>query len=273
MRGGARSSGVLLHVTSLPSGQARRGGLPVRRLARRGGPGVVAAAAAPHPRRATAPRTPRARRSPATRGCSRLPARPLRRRRGRRGAPKGAWLDEWVALRRRRRAQGADAFPARVAGAEAIRQRARHPPDRRHPSLRRGRLVRRVHASGALRPLRRRGRGAIAQPSRGAALGDARLRLARPRGRRIRLVARAHRARARAVRPAPHRPLPRPRQVLEAAARRAGSGEGLLGRRARDGVLRGGARARRRAAVHPRGSRVHHPGRRRAAGPRSACRA
>ena len=51
----ARSSGVLLHVTSLPSGRLDEDAYRLRRLARRGGPVVVAAAAAPHPRRARLP--------------------------------------------------------------------------------------------------------------------------------------------------------------------------------------------------------------------------
>ena len=59
-----RSSGVLLHVSSLPGRPARPRGVPLRRLARRGGPVVVGAAAAR--RRPTRParRTRRRRPSP-----------------------------------------------------------------------------------------------------------------------------------------------------------------------------------------------------------------
>ena len=127
----------------------------------------------------SAPRTRRARRSPGSRACS-SPARldALRQRRGRRGRAAGRLARGVGAVRRRVGAPRPDALPARVAGAEVVCQRARHPADRRHPALRRGRLVRRDHPSLALRPLGRRGRVAVPESSRGAALGHAGVRLA-----------------------------------------------------------------------------------------------
>ena len=114
------------------------------------------------------------------------------------GAPQGDWLEEWVQFAGESERRAADALPARVAGAEVVRQRARDPADRRHPALRRRRLVRRGHATSPLRPLGRRGRLAVPEPSRGTALGHARVRLARARAHRVRLVAGPPRARARA---------------------------------------------------------------------------
>ena len=158
----------------------------------------------------SARRTRPGRRSPATKGCSRSPARRYyddgERRRGssagalargvgavrRRADERRAqtrFQREWLALKRYANERGIRLIgdiPLYVAGDSCDV----------------------VDASGAVRPLRRRRSGTVAEPSRGAALGDAGVRLARPCGGRLRLVARAARARARAVRPAPHRPLP-----------------------------------------------------------------
>ena len=167
-------------------------------------------------------------------------------------------------VRRRRRAAGADALPAGVASAQAVRKRSRHPPDRRHPALCRRRLVRRLDASGAVRQHRRRRRRTVAEPSRGAALGDAGLRLGNPRRRRLHLVARAARARARVVRRATPRSFPGPRAVLAAPARRARPGERLVGDGPGSRVLRRRARTLRGPAADRRGPGLHHAGRGRA---------
>ena len=170
------------HVASLRAD--RRGRVRLRRLARRGGSVVVAAAAAPHPRRARLPLLLalglRRVRAPAV--AARLEA--LRQRRGRRGRTARRLARGVGAVRRRVGASRADALPARVAGAEVVRQRARDPADRRHPALCRRRLVRRDQPSVAVRPLGRRGRLTVPESSRGTALGHAGVRLARARTRR-----------------------------------------------------------------------------------------
>ena len=58
---------------------------------------MVAAPAAPHPRRARLSRTPRARPSPGSRACCRLPGSThYDSGEGDEGAPQGDWLEEWV---------------------------------------------------------------------------------------------------------------------------------------------------------------------------------
>ena len=221
----------------------------------------------------SAPPTRRGRPSPGSSACCSLPgSKHYDSGEGDEGAPQGDWLEEWVAVRRRVGASRPDALPARVAGAEVVRQRARDPADRRHPALRRRRLVRRDQPSVAVRPLGRRGRLTVPESSRGTALGHAGVRLAGARAHGVRLVAGPARARARAVRPAAHRPLPRPREVLGAPARRDGSDARLLGRGPGDRVLRRRPQAAPRPAVDRRGSRPHHARRDRAARGRSACR-
>ena len=230
----ARSSGVLLHVTSLPSGQARRGRVRLRRLAGRGGPVVVAAAAAPHPRRARLAVL-------LTLGVRRVrgPARRLPGSthydsgEGDEGAPQGDWLEEWVRspASRERRAQTRFQREWLALKSYANERGIRLIGD--IPLYVAGDSCDAITPSVALRPLGRRRRVAVPESSRGPALGHAGLRLAGARARRLRLVARAARARARAVRPAAHRPLPRPRQVLGATARRDGSDATASGARAR----------------------------------------
>ena len=81
-----------------PVRMPRRGGVPLRRLARRGRSVVVAAAAAPHPGQ---PRLA-VRVTLGVRGLQGLLAPPARayydNGEGSEGAPEGAWLDEWIAF-------------------------------------------------------------------------------------------------------------------------------------------------------------------------------
>ena len=188
--GGARSSGVLLHVTSLPSGRLDEEAyrfvdwlveagqswwqlLPLHipdelRLSVRVEVGV------------------RGLRRPAGPGPARSTTTTARETQG---APEGAWLEEWV----------------RCAGEDERRAQTRFQREwlalKRYANERGIRLIgdiplyvagdslRRADPSRPVRPLGGRGRGAVAQPSGGATLGDAGVRLAGARGRRLRVVA------------------------------------------------------------------------------------
>ena len=143
MQGSARSSGVLLHVTSLPSGRLDEDAyrfvdwlveagqswwqlLPLHIPDEHGSPYASRSAFAGFEGLLAPPGSPH-----------------LRQRRGRGRRARGSVARGVGDVRGRGRAARADALPARVAGAEALRERARDPADRRHPALRRGRLVRR----------------------------------------------------------------------------------------------------------------------------------
>ena len=131
-----RSSGVLLHVTSLPSGRLDEEAyrfvdwlveagqswwqlLPLHIPDEHGSPYSSRSAFAGHEGLLAAPGS-----------------RHYDSGEGDDGAPQGSWLEEWVRFRGRTGAAGADPVPAGVAGAQALRERARDPPDRRHPALR-----------------------------------------------------------------------------------------------------------------------------------------
>ena len=102
----------------------------------------------------------------------------------------------------------------------AVRDRARRPADRRHPDLRRRGQRRDRVPSRALRPRPRRRRRPRRLAPRGPALGAAGVRLAGDAPRGLPLVDRALPPDAGARRRRPGRPLPRLRRVLGRAARR-----------------------------------------------------
>ena len=216
-----RSSGVLLHVTSLPSGRLDEDAYDFVDWLVEAGQSWWQLLPLHIPDALGSPYSSRS----AFAGFEGLlsPPRlgPLRRRRGRRRRTAGRLARGVGAFRRRGRAARADAVPARVARAEGVRQRTRDQTDRRHPALRRRRLVRRRHPSArsstarSSQALRRR------RITPRASAGGCRSSTGRRTRRRVRVVAGAARARARAVRPVADRPLPGARQVLGAAARRA----------------------------------------------------
>ena len=241
-----RSSGIVLHPTSLPGGTLG-GRLRVRRLARRGGPELVAGAAArTRPTRSAHP-TPRRPRSPAGRASS--PSRGHRSRHRTRppsGAPTatgsttgrdagGTIADqvrferEWSTLREYARERG-----IRVIGDVPIYVAQESVDHLTHPEL-------------FLDGRRRRRAARQARPD-GAALGQPALRLGCGRSRGLPLVDRAAATHVRALRPRPDRPLPRLRGLLgdPRGRPRARCPHRSLAARARRGALprrRGGARA------------------------------
>ena len=248
-----RSSGVLLHVTSLPSGRLDEEAyrfvdwlveagqswwqlLPLHIPDSHGSPYASRSAFAGHEGLLAAPGS-----------------RYHDSGEGDDGAPQGSWLEEWV----------------RFAGEPERRAQTRFQREwlalKRYANERGIRLIGDIPLyvagdscdalahPGALRPLGRRRCGTVAEPPGGPTLGHAGVRLAGPRRRGVRLVAGTPGAGTRAVRPAADRPLPRPRQVLGAASRRGGSVERVLGRGPGDRVLRCRPRAARRPAADPRG--------------------
>ena len=143
-----RSSGVLLHVTSLPSGRLDEEAYRFVDWLVEAGQSWWQLLPLHIPDELGSPYSSRS----AFAGYEGLLSPPGSKHyddgEGDEGAPQGDWLEEWVASPASPSA-GPDAFPARVAGAEGVRQRARRPADRRHPALRRRRLVRRADPSAS----------------------------------------------------------------------------------------------------------------------------
>ena len=181
------------------------------------------------------------------RGLERPPRRPRRAghdRRARRVPEGERLLDRGLGAGRRQRRRSGP-VRARVDGAARVRARAGHRPDRRRADLRRPGKRRPPGAPGAV-PRRPRGRRSSrsARPAR-AALGQPALRLGRRREGRLSLVDRAAAADARALRPDADRPLPRLRRLLGDPGGRAGRAHRPLAARPAGAALpgrRGGAR-------------------------------
>ena len=238
-----RSSGILLHVTSLPGGRL---GPPayafVDWLAAAGQSWWQILPLA----RPTAParRTPRPRRSRPGRACWPSP----RRRSATPSSPPSArahayWIDDWE----------------RFAGPGAVEDQVRF--EREWSALRRYAIARGVRLIGDI-PLYvgprsadhrshpelfqrgcRGGRPAGRAERDRAAVGQSALRLGGAAAQRLSLVDRAPAARRRPGRPRPHRPLPRLRRVLVGARARAQRARRALAARARGGGLRRRPRA------------------------------
>ena len=207
-----RSSGILLHPTSLPDGRLGGERLPLRRLAPRRRPVLVAGAAAQPARRVRLA----VRVGVGVRRLARLPRRPrgsgLEARGGAFRARHAYWIDDWEPFAGRRR-RGPGALRAGVVGAPRVRGRARRAADRRRADLRgRGQLRPPAHPE-----LFRTGSSPARRPTtsaRRAALGQPALRLGRRR-RTATAGGRSGCGGALARRRDAHRPLPRLRGVLD----------------------------------------------------------
>ena len=253
---------------------ARRRGLRVRRLARRGRSVVVAGPAArPAGRRRLAVQVRlRVRRlERAARGARRPRSSPRSSRRSSRGSRTGSPTGP--------RSPAATRSPTRCAssasGARCASTRAQRgvAADRRPPDLRRRRERRpRLAPSSSSRPSAVAGVAAGRVHERRPALGQPALRLAgAPRGR-LPLVDRALPPHVRARRPDARRPLPRLRRLLGRPGRRGdgadrGSGAAAPGRELFDARARGA----RRPARDRRGPRRDHRRRSSACATSSAC--
>ena len=240
-----RSSGVLLHPTSLPGGRLGDGGVPLRRLARRGGAVVVADAAA----RPAGPHRLALQGALGVRGL----AGPARRA-GRAGVEaeeldfrerEAYWIGGLGAASRRaarsptRCASSASGSALRAYAAERGVRLHRRRADLRRAGQRRP--PRRTPSSSATGVVA--GVPPDAFTDDGPAVGQPALRLAGAAAARLPLVGRAAPAHVRARRPRADRPLPRLRRLLGGARGRA--------RRARRALA---ARPRARARSTPPGA-------------------
>ena len=183
------------------------------RLARRGGPDVVADAAAGPAgppslalqggvgvrRLAGAAGASRARRSRSPRSSTSASARRY-------------WIEDWATLRPARRGRRPGPLRPRVGGAAGLRRRARRADHRRRPDLRRAGQRRPPRAPGAVPGRRRRRHAARRLHRQGPAVGQPALRLAGDAAPRLPLVGRPAAAHVLALRPRAHRPLPRLRR-------------------------------------------------------------
>ena len=175
-----RTSGVQLHLTSLPGGKLGASALAVRRLARGGGPVVVAGAAA---RAAQSRRArPTRRRRLSLRGAGSWPI-PTRRCRPPSATRSASATDSGSTTGRpspaaTRAINDQVRFDREWSALRAYAARARRAPDRRRADLRRARQ-RRPRAPARALPRRRRGRRPARRLHRqGPALGQPDLRLA-----------------------------------------------------------------------------------------------
>ena len=209
-----RSSGVLLHVTSLPGGRLGTHAFAfVDWLAAAGQTWWQVLPLAPPDRSGSPVHVDLGIRGLA--GAARRSGGSRERRRDRRLPRRARLLDRRLgALCRGGRRRRPGALRARVERVAALRGRARCPPDRRHPALRRRRQRRPPRAPRALPARLRRGSPAGRARLRRPALGQSALRLARAAPPGLPLVDRAVAARVRPRRPGAHRPLPRLRRVL-----------------------------------------------------------
>ena len=208
-----RSSGILLHVTSLPGGRL---GTPDSsssigwRLQGSLVADPAARAARPLGLAVHVDRRP----SPAGPGCSPQPAAPVSDGRSSARSGRARVLDRRLgALRRGGRRRRPGALRARVERAAALCGRARRAPDRRHPALcRPGSADQHAHPG-----LFQRGVVAGAPPdalARAGQLWGNPLYDWRERAEGYRWWIERLRRAVRAGRPRPHRPLPRIRRVL-----------------------------------------------------------
>ena len=151
-----------------------------------------------------------------------------------------ALLDRGLgALRPARRGRRPGPLRPRVDGAARVRGRARRAHHRRRPDLRRARERRPPCAPRAVPGRRGGGHAARRLHRQGPAVGQPALRLAGDAAARLPLVGRPAAADVRAVRPRPHRPLPRLRLLLVGAgAREARAVRALEARAGARGVRR-----------------------------------
>ena len=229
--------------------EAWRIGASVRRLARGGGPVVVAGAAA---RAAQSPGLP-LQGVVGFRCVARVPGRSGRAGvggRARRVPRAPRILDRRLGGLRRRHAgdQRPGPLRPRVVCTARVRARARRAPDRRRADLRRARQRRPRPPPRAL-PRRRRGRRPARRLHRqGPAVGQPDLRLGRAAQPALPLVGRAPAPHLPALRPRAHRPLPRLLRLLGGAGRRARRLGRALGARARARAVFDAALGRARRA-------------------------
>ena len=254
-----RSSGVLLHVSSLPGGRLGPRGVPLRRLARRGGASRGGSCCRSGRRTGPARRTRRRRRSPRTPGCLE------------RAATRGSRPDELEAFVARQRYWIADwaAFAGRGAIADQVRFDREWSALRRYAAERGVRLIGDVPIYVAQRRRRRRvppgalpdgtssrARRRTALSAIGQLWGNPLYDWTRDCAAGLPLVDRALPPDVRARRRRAHRPLPRLRLLLGGAAsttRRRKHGHWRRGPGAR-ALRRGRAGARRRCRWSPRTS-------------------
>ena len=252
-----RSSGIVLHPTSLPSGRLGARRLRVRRLARGRGAELVAVLPLGPPDEVGSPYASPPPRSPPGTASSPSPDAPVTRASGR-VPERQRVLDRGLGGGRRQRRRPGP-LRARVVGAARLRRRARRAPDRRRPDLRRPGAA---STTARTRALPATALVAGAPPDRlGAArpaLGQPALRLGRGRARRLPLVDRAPAPDARALRPDPDRPLPRLRRVLGDPEGRTDARAGPLAAGPGRGAVRGGRARARSAARDRRGPRPDH---------------
>ena len=169
------------------------------------------------------------------------------------------WIEDWAAA-----GESVDdqvRFDREWSALRAYAARAGRTPDRRRPDLRRAGQRRPACTPRPLPPRPRRRRAARqARPAR-PALGQSPLRLGCCRARRLPLVDRAPATDARALRPDAHRPLPRLRRVLGDPEGRTRRPVGTLAAGAGCRRLRGCRAGARPAARDRGGSRLDHTGR------------
>ena len=242
-----RSSGVLLHPTSLPGGRLGAEAYRFVDWLAAAGQSVVADAAARPARRVRARRTRRRPRSRAGAACSPSRARASRRARSSALPSRGTayWIGDWAAFA----GDGALADQVRFErewsalreyAARARRAADRRPADLRRRGRRRPRRAPRALPGTASSPACRRTTSAATGQLWGNPLYDWHA----IGGRRLPLVDRALPAHVRARRPDADRPLPRLRRLLGGARRRARRARRRpLAARARARALRGGASA------------------------------
>src|SRR3954451_2731431 len=178
------------------------------------------------------------------------------------------WIDDWASFAGGRRAGVLRGRPPcrrrpgplrpRVGRPARVRRRARRAAHRRRADLRGARERRPRRAPRAVPRRRRRRCAARLLLVEGAALGQPDLRLARAAAAALPMVGRALPARVRPLRPRAHRPLPRFRRLLVGAARLARRPPRALGARAGARAVRRRPGRARAAADHRRGPRGHH---------------
>ncbi len=257
----ARSAGVLLHPTSLPSGRIDSDAYRfVDWLAAAGQSWWQMLPLGPPDEFDSPYRSPSA--FAASPALLAKPDAPRHRRRDRGLRRAASVLDGHVGeLRRRGRDRRPGALRAGVASVARLRRRARRASHRRRADLRLRRRRRLRRLAGAVRARRGRRRAARRAQQIGPALGEPAVRLARAPRDRLPLVARALPAHVRARRPMPRRPLPRLRLVLgDPRAPQDREARPLAARAGHRAVPRGRARARRPAGDRG-GPRPHHAAR------------
>ena len=169
------------------------------------------------------------------------------------------WIDDWLEhARRPGRGGDAGAVRAGVDRAAEVRERARGSDHRRSPPVRRTRERGRRGSPGVLRSVARSGRAPGSLHQERAALGKSDVSLARAAAGRLPLVGRALPALPPAVRPHAARSLPRLRLVLGRAVRQPDGEARALAPRPGHGPLRHRPGGARRPARDRGGPRPHH---------------